>query len=391
MVQFTPAERVRALPQNFWAAMDADIHRLAGTDGPRIIDLSKGNPDLPTPERIVRTMQREVADPVNHRYPSSAARTAVRAAIARRYRDDHGVTVDPDGEVAIFHGSHEAIIASVLAIADPGAAVVLPDPGYPIYRSAAGFAGARIETVPLVAPTYQPDAGVLDGIDTAAALILNYPNNPTGALATRQTFESAISFAGRTGAAFIHDFAYSSLGFDGRRPLSALAVDPSLEVTVELQTLSKTYSMAGWRFGFAAGNASLIAAMRRYQSHAFSTMFGAMQETAADALGGDQSAAVELVEVYERRRDLVVAGLERLGWEVVRPEGTFFVWAKAPGGDAVAFAEQLRERARVAVAPGDGFGALGRGYVRLALVEDEATLAETIERLAAFGTGESHG
>jgi len=382
---FSPAERVRRLPPNFWGAMDREIARLAREPGARVIDVSKGNPDLPTPEGIVAIMQRAVADPANHRYPSYAGRPALREAVAGRYREDHGVAIDPETEVAVFHGSHEGIIASVASLADPGTTVVLPDPGYPIYASAADLAQAHIEWVPLAEPGYQPVFAALDGLSAARVLILNYPNNPTGALATRETFAGAAAFAQRTGAAFIHDFAYSSLGFGGRAPLSALSVDPDLSVTVELQTLSKTYSMAGWRIGYAAGNASVIDAMKRYQSHAFSTMFGALQDAAVAALTGDQSAARDLVGIYEQRRDLVVRALRRLGWDVLEPEGSFFVWVRLPKGtDAVSFARRLREEQRVAVAPGDGFGERGRGHIRLGLVHDEATLTELTLRLDAF-------
>lgn len=384
MASFTASARVRALPQNFWGAMDAEVARLRAEPGAPMIDVSKGNPDLPTPEHIVRAMQRAVADPANHRYPSYAGRPAVREAIAHRYRRDHGIEIDPATEVAVFHGSHEALMAAVLGLADPGDRVIVPDPGYPIYVSAIDLAGARVHPVPLSEPDYQPDFAALDGIDRAAVVLLNYPHNPTGALAADDTFPRALDASERLGAAFVHDFAYASLGFEAP-PRSALSADPQKERTVEIQTLSKTYSMAGWRFGFAAGNASIIAAMTRYQSHAFSTIFGAMQDAAAAALSGDQSAARELVDVYRRRRDLVVAGLREIGWDVIEPEGTFFVWARVPGGgDAVRFADRLRTEARVAVAPGDGFGPRGRSHVRLGLVHDDAVLAEMIERLAAL-------
>lgn len=387
MVHFEPAARTRALPLNFFGAMDREIARLAAQPGPAVIDVSKGNPDLPTPEAIVQAMQRAVADPANHRYPSYAGRASFREAVARRYREDHGVRVDPEAEVAVFHGSHEALMSAVLALADPGDALVLPDPGYPMYASAAELAGARVLSLPLLAPDYQPDAAALAAIPEARLLLLNYPNNPTGALASAATFAAAVAFAHRTGAAFVHDFAYSSLGFDGETPRSALSADPGLEVSVEVQTLSKTYSMAGWRIGFAAGNASIIEAMKRYQSHAFSTMFGASQEAAAAALDGSQEAASDLVRVYERRRDVLVSGLRRIGWELDAPAGSFFVWARLPawaGTDATAFAALAREQARVALAPGEGFGPAGRGFVRLGLVHDEAVLDELVERLASL-------
>ncbi|MDM4763695.1 aminotransferase class I/II-fold pyridoxal phosphate-dependent enzyme [Galbitalea sp. SE-J8] len=386
MVQYRPAARVAALPPNFFGAMDREIAKLAAEPGPRVINVSKGNPDLPTPEAIVTAMQAAVASPSNHRYPAYLPRPKLAEAIALRYRDDHGVDIDPATEVAIFHGSHEGIMAGIVALAGPGAAVVLPDPGYPAYASAVQLAEARAVTLPLVPPTYQPDLTALDGLEGAAVLVLNYPNNPTGALARPETFVGAGEAARRLGAVLLHDFAYASLGFDGRRPLSALAIDRGHEVTVELSTLSKTYSMAGWRFGYAAGNASAIAAMRAYQVHAFSTIFGATQDAATAALTGSQDAAAELVAIYERRRDLVVEGLRRIGWEPESPEGSFFVWVPVPGGgDDVAFTQRLQREARVAVAPGSGFGAGGAGHIRLGLVHDEATLAELIDRLAAFG------
>jgi len=391
MAEYRPAQRASQLPPNFWGAMDREIARLSAEPGPRMIDVSKGNPDLPTPAHIVSVMQGEVDAPRNHRYPAYLPRPSVRDAIVRRYREDYGVAIDPDHEVAIFHGSHEGIMAGVLSLADPGSTIVLPDPGYPMYRSAALLAGAEVVDISLAAPTFQPDFDAVRNVSEASVLILNYPNNPTGALARPETFERAIEFAGRTGAAFIHDFAYASLGFGGQRPLSALEIDRGHEHTVEVQTLSKTYSMAGWRFGYAVGNASIIQAMRAYQAHAFSTIFGATQEAAAAALDGDQQIVRELTAIYERRRDLLVEGLRALGWEVSAPEGTFFVWARVPGvDDDVAFADRLRSELRIGVAPGSGFGPGGRGYVRLGLVSDDATLAELIERIAADTATQTH-
>ncbi len=375
-----PAARVQALPPNFFGALDSAIAeaRAAGVD---VIDVSKGNPDLPTPEPIVAAMQRAVADPGNHGYPSYGVRPALADAIVTRYRDDHGVAIDPATQIAGFHGSHEALMAAVLGLVDPGGTLIVPDPGYPAYESAAGFAGARLHRLPLVrALEHQPDFGALADLDEASALLLNYPHNPTGATATTATFDSAVAESARLGAAFIHDFAYSSLGF-GARPLSALQVDQTR--TVEISTLSKTYNMAGWRFGFAVGSAEIIAAMRGYQSHAFSTIFGATQDAAAAALGGDQDAAQDLIAVYRERRDVVVRALRAQGWDVIDAAGTFFVWIAVDESDDAAFARRLLDAHGVAVAPGSGFGERGRGHIRLALVHPVERLLEMIERIGA--------
>lgn len=377
---FAPAARVDALPANYWAAIDLEVARLSAQPGPAMIDVSKGSPDLATPPHIVAAMQRAVENPRHHRYNDFAGYQGLREAIARRYRIDHGVELDPLEQVIAFSGSHEALMASVLALTDPGETVILPDPGYPMYVSAVDLAGGHIQTLPLVEPSYLPDYGELDDLTEARLLLLNYPNNPTGAIADRSVFEGALELTRRVGAAFVHDFAYSSLGDGTARPLSALSIDRTAERTVELQTLSKTYSMAGWRVGFAAGNPSIIAAMRRYQAHAFSLIFGATQEAAAAALDGDQDIVDDLAAIYRRRRAIVTDGLRTIGWEIVGGEGTFFVWARVPG-DAAQIAARLREQCRVAVAPGDGFGERGRGHIRIGLVHDESTLTEMIDRL----------
>ena len=379
-----PAARVRALPTNFFGALDAAV-AAARTRGVDVIDVSKGNPDLPTPAQIVRAMQKAAAAPGNHSYPAYGTRPALADAIALRYREDHGVDLDPQSQIAAFHGSHEGLMAAVLGLADPGATVVVPDPGYPAYASAAALAGARLHLLPLDPErAHQPDWSALAALTDAAAVLLNYPHNPTGATATSMTFERTVTEAERLGAAFIHDFAYSSLGFE-RRPLSALTVD--IDRTVEVSTLSKTYNMAGWRIGYAAGSAEIIGIMRGFQAHAFSTIFGATQDAAAAALAGDQSAADALVDLYRRRRDLVVNGLRARGWDVSPADGTFFVWVASGGVDDTVLARRLLEERGVAVAPGSGFGDRGRGYIRLALVHPLDRLAELVERLGAPAGG----
>lgn len=373
-----PAARVTALPQNFFGALDRAVAatRAAGVD---VIDVSKGNPDLPTPAHIVSAMHAAVADPANHGYPAYQVRPALAAAIATRYREDHGVDLDPETQIAAFHGSHEALMAAILGLADPGTTLVVPDPGYPAYATAAALAGAELRTLPLDRERgYQPDFAALADLEGASALLLNYPHNPTGAVATIPTFETAVAESRRLGAVFINDFAYSSLGFEDR-PLSALTVDATR--TVEISTLSKTYNMAGWRIGYAAGAAPVIAAMRHYQAHAFSTIFGGTQDAAAAALAGEQDAADDLLRTYRERRDLVVTGLAAQGWDVIAPQGTFFVWIGIDGADDIAFAKRLLADHGVAVAPGSGFGPGGAGFIRLGLVHPQARLQELLERL----------
>lgn len=372
------AEGTRLVP-SFFESLDRRI-AAARADGIDVIDVSKGNPDLPTPPHIVAAMQRAVADPANHSYPAFAPRPALAEAIVRRYRADHGVDLDPDAQLAVFHGSHEGLIAATLALTGPGATVVIPDPGYPVYTTATRLAGARIRHLPLNRDDYQPDFTALAGLDEAALLVLNYPHNPTGATVRPGTFPAAAAESARLGAVFVHDFAYGALGFDGA-PVSALTADVSH--TVEISTLSKTYSMAGWRVGYAAGSADAIAAMRTYQSHAFSTVFGAVQDAATAALSGDQSAVTHLVDMYRRRRDLVVTALREQGWDIVVPEGGFFVWMDLHGADDEEFATRMLQNHGVAVAPGSGFGSRGRGFTRLSLVHPDERLRELIARLAA--------
>lgn len=379
MTMLRAAARVERLPQNFFGALDRAVAQARAT-GLDVIDVSKGNPDLPTPPHIVAAMQAAVADPANHGYPAYKVRPALAQAIATRYREDHGVSLDPETQIAAFHGSHEALMAAILGLVDPGRTLVVPDPGYPAYAMAAELADAELRTVPLDRSRgYQPDLSALIDLDDAAAILLNFPHNPTGAVATASTFHEAISESARLGAVLVNDFAYSSLGYDAR-PLSALTIDATR--TVEVSTLSKTYNMAGWRIGFAVGAAPLIAAMQRYQAQAFSTIFGATQDAAAVALAGDQDAAHQLVATYRARRDFVVDALHAQGWDVIAPPGTFFVWVGIGGEDDVAFAERLLAEHGVAVAPGSGFGAGGAGFIRISLVHPQDRLRELIERLA---------
>ncbi|MDN6429988.1 MAG: aminotransferase class I/II-fold pyridoxal phosphate-dependent enzyme, partial [Propionibacterium sp.] len=383
------SRRVADLGHNYFDHLDALIARARRRHGD-VIDLSKGNPDLTTPDHIVRAAQDAVGDPGNQAYPPFLAKRSVREAIAEAYLRDHGVQLDPDTQVTAFHGAHEALVALPWALLDAGETIIIPDPCYPPYLDAARLAGVEVARVALEESLgYQPDpAGLAEALGGAAMLLLNYPNNPTGAVATPRTWESVLEAAAPHGTLVVNDFAYSSLDFAHDAAysllssLSSLSGDTGEGRALEISTLSKTHSMAGWRFGYAAGDAEAIAALRAYQSVAFSTIFGAVQDAAEAALRGDQDCVGRIAATYAHRRESVVAGLRRQGWHVAATPGTFFVWVRARGtGDGEALAERLLEEAHVAVAPGEGFGEQGRGWFRLSLVHDQDTLAEALRRL----------
>lgn len=382
------SHRVADLGHNYFDHLDALIAAARRRHGD-VIDLSKGNPDLATPDHIVRAAQEAVADPGNHCYPPFLAKRSVREAIAERYLADHGVGLDPDTQVTAFHGAHEALVALPWALLEHGETLVVPDPCYPPYLDAARLAGVEVGRVPLVeALGHHPAPGALDAaLEGARLLLLNYPNNPTGAVATRGTWEAALAVADRHGTLVVNDFAYSSLDFAHGRAVSLLAADPGRAGTLEISTLSKTYSMAGWRFGYAAGDADAVAALRAYQSVAFSTIFGAVQDAAEAALRGDQECVARIAGTYRRRREEVTAALRAQGWHVAATEGTFFVWVRSRGGlDGEELAARLLEQARVAVAPGAGFGEQGRDWFRISLVHDRRTLGEALARLGEWAS-----
>jgi aminotransferase len=311
-----------------------------------------------------------------HGYPPFQGRPALREAIAAHYRRDHGVELDPEREVAVVPGTKTAIMLAVLACADAGQAVALPDPGYPDYLSAVALARARTLALPLdAAAGWQPDFDAL-GAARPALAVLNYPSNPCAVCEAPGTFEAAVAFAHERGAWLLNDLAYAFLAFDGRRARSVLEVDGAREVAVELWSPSKVYGMAGWRVGFAVGNAELVARIRLLLDHLAAGVPVALQHGLEAALSGDQGHVRERFEVYRRRREVLVEGLG-----VDPPEGTFYAWWRLPDGVT---AERLLAEERVAVAPGEGFGARGGGYARLSLALDDAELEEGVARLAAL-------
>jgi aminotransferase len=365
-----------ALPEQYFMRIVGAAAAARALPGPRLIDLGRGNPDLPPPPVALAGLKAELdASGGMHGYPPFQGRAELRQAIAEHYRADHGVELDPDREVAIVPGTKTAIMLAVLACAGAGQAVALPDPGYPDYLSAVALAGASRLALPLDATAgWQPDLDAL-GDERPALAVLNYPSNPCAACEAPGTFEAAVAWAHERGTWLLNDLAYAFLAFDGRRARSVLEIEGAREVAVELWSPSKVYGMAGWRVGFAVGNADVVGRIRELLDHLAAGVPVALQLGLVAALSGDQGHVRERFEVYRRRRDVLVQGLG-----LQPPEGTFYAWWRLPDGLTAA---RLLEEARVAVAPGEGFGARGAGYARLSLAVDDADLAEGVARLAA--------
>lgn len=383
-----PAQRLAALPEQFFAALVAKANaRIA--QGRDVINLGQGNPDLPTPPAIVEALQRAAANPVYHKYPPFRGFPFLKEAIARRYDEDYGVKLDPATEVAILFGGKTGLVEISQCLLNPGDVCLVPDPGYPDYWSGVALAGAHMAFMPLTQDNgYLPDYSRIapEDLQRAKLMFLNYPNNPTAAVAKASFYEETVAFAKQHGIVVASDFAYGAIGYDGRRPISFLETPGAREVGVEFYTASKTYNMAGWRVGFALGNAAVIEMLNLIQDHYYCSLFGGIQEAAAVALTGSQQSVRELVATYESRRDALFDALARIGWHADKPAGSFFCWLPVPDGyTSMTFADLLLEEADVVVAPGNGFGSSGEGYVRLGLLAPEARLEEAIERIGKLG------
>jgi LL-diaminopimelate aminotransferase len=378
------AERVGNLPPYLFARIE-ELKRETLQKGVDLIDLSIGDPDLPTPAHIVDALKRAVQNPENHRYPSSDGMLAYRQAVSGWYKRRFNVELDPQGEIISLIGSKEGVGHMPLAYVNPGDIVLVPSPGYPVYAIGTLFAGGESYFMPLREENaFLPDLkSIPDEVLKRARLMwLNYPNNPTAALAGREFFEEAIGVAGKHDIIICHDAAYSELYCGEEKPLSFLEVEGAREVGVELHSLSKTYNMTGWRVGFAAGNREIVAGLGKVKSNLDSGVFQAVQEAAVAALETDESVLSDLRKTYRERRDALYDGLKAAGMDVNRPEATFYLWAKVPGGfDSSGFAVHLLEKAGVLATPGNGFGEPGEGYIRFALTVPAARLKEAAERI----------
>lgn len=384
MESFAQSAVLQSLPKQFFASLVAKAGRVAA-QGHDVINLGQGNPDQPTPRHIVKALQAAADNPLHHKYSPFRGQRFLKEAVAAFYQREYGVELDPEQEVAILFGGKAGLVEVAQCLLDPGDVALVPDPGYPDYWSGIALARARMAWMPLTAANgFLPRYEALNpaAVRQAKLMFLNYPNNPTGAVATEEFFRETVAFAAQNGICVVHDFAYGAIGFDGIKPLSYLQAAGAKETGIEIYTLSKTYNMAGWRVAFAVGNASVIESLNLLQDHLYVSLFGAIQEAAAAALLGPQQCVKELVARYESRRNALVGALRAIGWNVSAPGGSFFAWLPVPEGfTSESFADLLLEQAHVVVAPGIGFGGHGEGYVRVGLLADESRLIEAAERI----------
>lgn len=381
MQEFT---RMNRLPPYVFATVNK-IKMEARHRGEDIIDLGMGNPDIPTPKHIVEKLVEAAQKDHNHRYSASMGITKLRHAISDWYRRRFDVEIDPDEEAIVTIGAKEGLSHLVLATISPGDVVFAPNPTYPIHPYSVIIAGGDLRSIPI-----GNGRDFFEDLLTATKqtwpspkmLIISYPHNPTTEVVDREFFEKIVDFCRDHNMIVVHDFAYADLVFDGYQPPSFLQIPGAKEIGVELFSLSKSYSMPGWRVGFCVGNPEIVAALRRIKSYLDYGVFQPIQIASIIALNGSYDCVKEIVEIYRQRRNALVNGLNRVGWEVEKPKGTMFVWAKIPGPfesmGSVEFSKMLIEKAKVAVSPGIGFGEYGDDYVRFALVENPHRIKQAI-------------
>ena len=378
------AKRINDLPPYLFAEIDRR-KREALARGIDLIDLGIGDPDIPTPADIVEKLIECSSKSINHRYPSSSGMAEFRAAVADWYQRRFNVKLDPSKEVVSLIGSKEGIGNMAVAFVDPGDIVLIASPCYPVYHIGTAFNGGKNYFLPLRKENhFLPDLDSIPGdvAKQSKLLWINYPNNPTAAVADRDFFKRVIDFANRYNVIVCHDAAYTEMGYDGYRPMSFLEVEGAKEVGIEFHSLSKTFNMTGWRIGMAVGNPELVAGLAQAKSNLDSGIFQAVQEAGIEALKlGDQIVEPSR-KVYQERRNMLVDGLRAVGLECEKPRATFYVWVAAPKGlTSAEFTARLLDEAGVVTTPGNGFGEAGEGYVRFTLCVDKERLKEVAERI----------
>jgi LL-diaminopimelate aminotransferase len=386
-VQIKPAARLSLLPPYLFAELDR-LKREIQKTGVDVISLGIGDPDLPTPRLIIESLQRAAEQPPNHRYPDYEGLERFRQAASGWYQRRFGVKPDPVREVFALIGSKEGIANFPTAVVDPGDIVLIPDPGYPVYFSGCVFNGGEPYFMKLRREHgFCPDFGAIPSeiARRAKVMWLNYPNNPTAATVDRSFFEEAVAFCLKHNIILAHDVAYSEIAYDGYRAPSVLEAPGAMDCAIEFHSLSKTYSMTGWRVGFAVGNAQLIKALGLVKTNMDSGVFQAVQEAAITAMEAGDDAVREYCAIYRERRDMMVGLLRKLGLPCEVPRATFYLWAQVPQGyTSVSFTERVLKEAGVAITPGSGFGKGGEGFVRFSMTVGSERLKEAVDRLAAL-------
>ncbi|MFC1987027.1 LL-diaminopimelate aminotransferase [Chloroflexota bacterium] len=381
------AKRIESLPPYLFVEISKKIAEKKA-DGEDVVTFAIGDPDMPTPPHIIDRLCREAKDPANHRYPESDGLPELRQAIAEWYKKRFDVSLDPDKEVLPLIGAKEGIAHMALCFIDPGDIALVPDPGYPVYSIGTMLAGGRPYYLPLLEKNdFLPDLNSIPKhiLKQAKLLWINYPNNPTGAVADLDFFNKTVEFARRNDLAICHDGPYTEVAFDDYQPVSFMQADGAKEVGVEFHSLSKSYNMTGWRIGMVVGNAVMIDALKRLKSNLDSGIPQAIQYAAIGALRGSQDCIQEHNAIYQRRRDLVIEMLNNIGLTAKSPKASLYVWVKIPEGyNSAEFAADLLEQVGVVVTPGAGYGRNGEGYVRLSLTIPDAGLVKGLSRLARW-------
>ncbi|MBO0351863.1 pyridoxal phosphate-dependent aminotransferase [Phormidium pseudopriestleyi FRX01] len=383
------AKRLEKIPPYLFAEIDRKRNELIAK-GIDIINMGVGDPDKPTPAHILQAMHEAIEDPATHNYPPYQGTQEFREAGVQWMEKRFGVKgLDPDHEIVSSIGSKEAIHNTFLAFVEPGDYTLIPDPGYPVYHSSTLFAGGEPYTMPLT-----PERGFLPDLEAIPSevarqtklLWINYPSNPTGAIASLEFFEKLVAFCRKHDILLCHDHAYAEMAYDGYKPPSVLEVPGAKDVTIEFHSLSKAYNMTGWRIGFVVGNAKGIQGLRQVKSNVDSGVFKAIQRAAIAAFSTTEEELQSVISVYQNRRDILIQGLQSLGWPISPPKATLYVWTPVPPGYSSAeFVTVLLEKCGIIVPPGNGYGAAGEGFFRIALTLPEERLIEGIHRMKDAG------
>ncbi|MCR4441169.1 MAG: LL-diaminopimelate aminotransferase [Peptococcaceae bacterium] len=378
------ATRIKKLPPYLFARIEKKIEE-AREKGIDIVSFGIGDPDQPTPQYIIDELCKEAQNPANHQYPSSVGLLSFRQAVSEYYKKTHGVDLDPKKEVVTLIGSKEGIGHINFCYVDPGDINLIPDPGYPVYGIGTLLAGGEGYPMPLLKENgFLPDLDSIpaDVARKAKLMFINYPNNPTGAVAGKDFFSKVVEFAKKYEIIVCHDAAYVELAYGDYEPVSFLEVPGAKDVGIEFGSLSKPFNMTGWRIGWAAGRTDVVESLGRLKSNLDSGQFQAIQYAAIKGLTGPKDGVEKLRGLYKRRLDLVVEGLNKMGWNLPKPKATFYLWAPVPRGfTSASFAEYVLDKAGVIVTPGNGYGQYGEGYFRISVTISDERIKEGLARL----------